>query len=146
VSLKTQALLGSYQVQAVAGDNDESLLTDDASLAQHFQHYQFAPKHTGDLLQKIHQLHKQHKGQTMAEAELNYLNVAKGLNMYGVDLHKAKVRAVLVRMLTHHLFTAGRPRQGVNDRHMRDRHKYLSRSDSCESIFVVENTEDIVSR
>jgi tyrosine-protein phosphatase non-receptor type 4 len=39
---------------------------------------------------KIAELHKLHKGQTPAEAEFNFLDHARRIDMYGVELHKAK--------------------------------------------------------
>ena len=36
------------------------------------------------------ELHRTHKGQTPEEAELHYLENAKKLAMYGVDLHQAR--------------------------------------------------------
>jgi erythrocyte membrane protein band 4.1 len=50
----------------------------------------FAPNQTPDLLAAIADCHKDHKGQSPAEAELHYLENAVKLAMYGVDLHNAK--------------------------------------------------------
>ena len=36
------------------------------------------------------ELHRTHRGQTPAEAEMNYLENAKKLAMYGVNIHSAK--------------------------------------------------------
>ncbi|XP_051174854.1 uncharacterized protein LOC127290388 isoform X2 [Leptopilina boulardi] len=84
-SFVTHALLGSYLVQSELGDYD---------LEEHGRSYlkdfKFAPKQTPELVEKVMDLHKTHKGQTPAEAELHYLENAKKLAMYGVDLHPAK--------------------------------------------------------
>lgn len=40
---------------------------------------------------RISELHKLHRGQLPADAEYNYLEHAKKLDMYGIDLHKATV-------------------------------------------------------
>nr|XP_026485258.1 protein 4.1 homolog [Vanessa tameamea] len=45
---------------------------------------------TPDLEDKIDELYRKHKGQTPAQAELNYLENAKKLAMYGVELHSVK--------------------------------------------------------
>nr|XP_002730402.1 PREDICTED: band 4.1-like protein 3-like isoform X1 [Saccoglossus kowalevskii] len=86
-SFVTHALLGSYIVQAELGDYDpEEHGTDPTYLSD----FRFAPNQARELEEKIMELHKTHKGQTPAEAELHYLENAKKLAMYGVDLHHAR--------------------------------------------------------
>lgn len=46
---------------------------------------------TEELENRISELHKLHRGQLPADSEYNYLEHAKKLYMYGVDLHKAIV-------------------------------------------------------
>ena len=42
---------------------------------------------------KVFIIHCNHcRGQSSSDAEFNYLEVAKGLDLYGVDLHFAKVK------------------------------------------------------
>ena len=43
------------------------------------------------MLCKVVELHKLHKGQTPADAEYQFLDHAKRLELYGVDLHRAMV-------------------------------------------------------
>ncbi|KAL1115304.1 hypothetical protein AAG570_007335 [Ranatra chinensis] len=85
-SFVTYALLGSYLVQSELGDYDP----DDHADGVYLKEFRFAPNQTPELEQKVMELHKTHKGQTPAEAELRYLENAKKLAMYGVDLHPAK--------------------------------------------------------
>uniref|UniRef100_A0A8B9TQX0 Erythrocyte membrane protein band 4.1 like 3 n=1 Tax=Anas platyrhynchos TaxID=8839 RepID=A0A8B9TQX0_ANAPL len=73
-SFVTLALLGSYTVQS-----------DD-----YVSEFRFAPNHTKELEDKVIELHKSHRGMTPAEAEMHFLENAKKLSMYGVDLHHAK--------------------------------------------------------
>ncbi|XP_059172204.1 protein 4.1-like [Physella acuta] len=50
----------------------------------------FAPDQTEDLIYKIAALHKQHKGQTPAQAALHYLEYSHKMDLYGLDLHQVK--------------------------------------------------------
>ncbi|XP_033346178.1 protein 4.1 homolog isoform X3 [Bombus vosnesenskii] len=84
-SFVTHALLGSYLVQSEVGDYDP-----DEHGRTYLKDFKFAPNQTPELVEKVMDLHKTHKGQTPAEAELHYLENAKKLAMYGVDLHPAK--------------------------------------------------------
>jgi erythrocyte membrane protein band 4.1 len=86
-SFVTHALLGSYTVQSELGDYD---IAEHGMNMDYIQDFQFAPNQSEELLEKIAELHKTHRGQTPAEAELHYLENAKKLAMYGVDLHQAK--------------------------------------------------------
>ncbi|XP_076440887.1 uncharacterized protein LOC143280176 isoform X3 [Babylonia areolata] len=82
----TQAMLGSYCVQADVGDYDST----EHHGIDYVRDIPFAANQTTDLLEKIVELHRQHKGQTPDEAEINYLENVKKLSMYGVDLHAAQ--------------------------------------------------------
>lgn len=84
-SFVTHALLGSYMVQSDLGDHDPQLHGPD-----YLSDLQFAPQQSQELELKVAELHQQHKGQTSAEADLHYLENARKLAMYGVDLHPAK--------------------------------------------------------
>ncbi|XP_055314155.1 protein 4.1 homolog [Sitodiplosis mosellana] len=85
-SFVTHALLGSYLVQSELGDYDPNDHKDRSYVSE----FKFAPDQTPELENKVIDLHKTHRGQTPAEAELHYLENAKKLAMYGVDLHPAK--------------------------------------------------------
>ncbi|KAH7730140.1 FRM-1 protein [Aphelenchoides avenae] len=82
----THALLGSYIAQSEFGDYVPNLDGYDAFL----RNARIAPIVTSDLNEKVRELHRQNKGQTAQEAELNYLNTCKKLSMYGVTLFPAK--------------------------------------------------------
>ncbi|CAH0551044.1 unnamed protein product [Brassicogethes aeneus] len=84
-SFVTHALLGSYLVQSELGDYDP-----DTMGRNYLKEFKFAPNQTQELEEKVVELHKTHRGQTPAQAELHYLENAKKLAMYGVDLHPAK--------------------------------------------------------
>lgn len=85
-SFITHTLLGSYLVQSELGDYDPQEMKD----RNYLKDFKFAPNQTPELVDKVIDLHKTHKGQTPAMAELHYLENAKKLAMYGVDLHPAK--------------------------------------------------------
>ncbi|XP_044104891.1 band 4.1-like protein 2 isoform X4 [Neovison vison] len=84
-SFVTHALLGSYTLQAELGDYDpEEHGSSDLS------DFQFAPTQTKELEEKVAELHKTHRGLSPAQADSQFLENAKRLSMYGVDLHNAK--------------------------------------------------------
>ncbi|BFZ17011.1 hypothetical protein BsWGS_20050 [Bradybaena similaris] len=86
-SQATLAMLGSYAVQADVGDYDP---VDHGTGVDYIRDMPFAPEQTEELLLKIAALHRQHKGQTPEQAELHYLEYAKKIPLYGIDLHRAK--------------------------------------------------------
>ncbi|XP_040063544.2 tyrosine-protein phosphatase non-receptor type 4 isoform X1 [Ixodes scapularis] len=83
----TAALLASYAVQSELGDYNP-----DDHKHGYLADMRLVPHQTEELEEKIAELHKLHKGQNSADAEFNFLEHAKRLDMYGVDLHKARVR------------------------------------------------------
>ncbi|XP_048353639.1 band 4.1-like protein 1 isoform X8 [Sphaerodactylus townsendi] len=84
-SFVTHALLGSYAVQAELGDYDV-----EEHVANYISELRFAPNQTRELEERIMELHKTYRGMTPGEAEIHFLENAKKLSMYGVDLHHAK--------------------------------------------------------
>ncbi|XP_077145489.1 band 4.1-like protein 2 isoform X13 [Ranitomeya variabilis] len=84
-SFVTHALLGSLTLQAEVGDYDA-----DEHSADYINDFQFAPNQTKELEDKLVELHKTHRGLTPAQADAVFLENAKKLSMYGVDLHHAK--------------------------------------------------------
>ncbi|XP_072884563.1 protein 4.1-like isoform X18 [Hemitrygon akajei] len=84
-SFVTLALLGSYTVQSELGEYDPELHG-----TNYVSEFKLAPNQTKELEEKIMELHKTHRAMTPAEADLQFLENAKKLSMYGVDFHPAK--------------------------------------------------------
>ncbi|KAK1806649.1 hypothetical protein P4O66_005154, partial [Electrophorus voltai] len=83
--LDVLAELGSYTVQSELGEYDSEV---------HGQGYlgniPLAPHQTPELEDAVTELHRSHKSMTPADADKVFLQKAKSLPMYGLDLHPAK--------------------------------------------------------
>ncbi|XP_034446542.1 band 4.1-like protein 1 isoform X2 [Hippoglossus hippoglossus] len=84
-SFVTHALLGSYTVQAELGDYEAEEHGPD-----YVNDFRFAPNQTRELEERVMELHRNYRGMSPADAEVNFLENGKKLSMYGVDLHHAK--------------------------------------------------------
>uniref|UniRef100_A0A674MQJ6 Tyrosine-protein phosphatase n=1 Tax=Takifugu rubripes TaxID=31033 RepID=A0A674MQJ6_TAKRU len=81
----TAALLASYAVQSELGDYSETEHT-----AGYLSEYCFIPNPPQDFHKEVSKHHQQHSGLSPAQAEFNYLNTARTLELYGVELHYAR--------------------------------------------------------
>ncbi|KAK0147867.1 Tyrosine-protein phosphatase non-receptor type 3 [Merluccius polli] len=81
--LSAAVVLASYAVQSELGDHSKSCLPGYLSKSH------FLPEQDDDFLSKVEDLHPQHKGLKQSEAELCFLNTARTLELYGVELHAA---------------------------------------------------------
>ncbi|XP_032880727.1 tyrosine-protein phosphatase non-receptor type 4 isoform X2 [Amblyraja radiata] len=79
------ALLASYSVQSELGDYNNS-----EHLPGYLADYSFISNQPQDFEKEIAKLHQQHRGLSPAESEFNYLNTARSLELYGVELHYAR--------------------------------------------------------
>ncbi|XP_042345751.1 tyrosine-protein phosphatase non-receptor type 3 [Plectropomus leopardus] len=81
--LSAAVVLASYAMQSEMGDHCPSRLPGYLSKCH------FIPEQDEDFLSKVEDLHPQHKGLKQSEAELCYLNTARTLELYGVELYAA---------------------------------------------------------
>ncbi|XP_026084293.1 tyrosine-protein phosphatase non-receptor type 3-like isoform X1 [Carassius auratus] len=82
--LSSAVVLASYSVQSELGDYVRE------TPAGHRNQIHFLPDQDQEFLLKVESLHPQHKGLSPSEAELCYLNTARTLDLYGVELHHAQ--------------------------------------------------------
>jgi tyrosine-protein phosphatase non-receptor type 4 len=85
VSEDMAVYLSAYAAQSELGDYDASIHTEG-----YLSEFRFVPNQTPELEARIAEAHRQLIGQRPSDAEYNYLEKVKRLDLYGVDLHYAR--------------------------------------------------------
>ncbi|NXP76654.1 PTN3 phosphatase, partial [Ramphastos sulfuratus] len=83
--INSAVVLASYAVQSQLGDFNASV-----HHLGYLSNYNFIPEQSEDFLTKVESLHKQHSGLKQSEAESCYINIARTLEFYGVELHSGR--------------------------------------------------------
>nr|XP_020642236.1 tyrosine-protein phosphatase non-receptor type 3 isoform X1 [Pogona vitticeps] len=83
--VNSAVVLASYAVQSQLGDYSPSI-----HLPGYLSDYCFTPEQNKDFLSKVESLHEQHSGLKQSEAESCYINIARTLEFYGVELHSGR--------------------------------------------------------
>ncbi|KAJ8004931.1 hypothetical protein DPEC_G00141410 [Dallia pectoralis] len=81
--LSAAVVLASYAVQSELGDYSPAFRPGYLSKSH------FLPEQDDDFLSRVEDLHPGHRGLMQSEAELCFLNTARTLELYGVELHTA---------------------------------------------------------
>uniref|UniRef100_A0A667XIH2 Protein 4.1 n=2 Tax=Myripristis murdjan TaxID=586833 RepID=A0A667XIH2_9TELE len=84
-SFVTLALLGSYALQSELGEYDPEVHASDYA-----KDMKLAQGQTKELEDKMMELHRTYRSMSPAQADMMFLENAKKLAMYGLDLHQAK--------------------------------------------------------
>lgn len=83
--LTTAFLLASYTVQSEVGDFSPH----EHANGEYLRGMTLVSDQSEEMEHRIMELHKLHRGQLPSDAEYNYLEHAKRLEMYGIDIHHA---------------------------------------------------------
>ncbi|XP_036185962.1 tyrosine-protein phosphatase non-receptor type 3 isoform X8 [Myotis myotis] len=146
--LNSAVVLASYAVQSHFGDYNSSI-----HHPGYLSESQFIPDQSDDFVTKVESLHEQHSGLKQSEAESCFINIARTLDFYGVELHSGRdlhnldlmigIASAGIAVYRKYICTSFYPWRSPRLRHEIRKPRHSSADNLANEMTYITETEDV---